>query len=193
MKLPEMQTIQLNADGPLAAEMPHHLAAAIRRARDGGVTRLLDGDIVVSEIGPPSISSVYADVPHTFCEIELERSAEAGEPPELRTESHTAVLHPSFQHQLTELINAHSLENRSNTPDRILAAYLVRCLEVFDEATRARDASVSNTPRVTEEMVERAVRHELPTALCSVVVLRERMRELLEVAVGEREHKARWR
>lgn len=62
MNIPETQTIQLNADGPLDSEMPRLLRDAIRRAREGGVTRLLDGDEAVAEIGPPSIRTVYADV-----------------------------------------------------------------------------------------------------------------------------------
>lgn len=36
-------------------------------------------------------------------------------------------------------INERSLENGSNTPEHILASYLVECLEVFDRATRARE------------------------------------------------------
>ena len=36
-------------------------------------------------------------------------------------------------------INRNSAENGSNTPDWILATYLVRCLEAFDEATKLRD------------------------------------------------------
>ncbi len=50
MDVPPFQTIQLNADGPL--DIPIELAAAIRRARIGGITRLLDGDFVIAEIVP---------------------------------------------------------------------------------------------------------------------------------------------
>lgn len=38
-----------------------------------------------------------------------------------------------FRTELASLINRHSLENGSNTPDFILADYLVRCLATFDE------------------------------------------------------------
>lgn len=40
---------------------------------------------------------------------------------------------------LQGLINGYSKENESNTPDFILARYIERCLDAFDEATRARD------------------------------------------------------
>jgi hypothetical protein len=44
----------------------------------------------------------------------------------------------SFRAELTALINRNSLENGSNTPDYILAEYLMRCLDAFDGATKAR-------------------------------------------------------
>ena len=36
-------------------------------------------------------------------------------------------------------INSCSAENGSNTPDFILARYLVACLKAFDDATQSRD------------------------------------------------------
>ena len=47
--------------------------------------------------------------------------------------------HESFEHELGELINRYSEENGSNTPDYILASYLVSCLENFNKASRARE------------------------------------------------------
>jgi len=44
-----------------------------------------------------------------------------------------------FRIDLTKLINAHSQENNSDTPDHILARYLESCLMAFDEAVRQRD------------------------------------------------------
>jgi len=46
----------------------------------------------------------------------------------------------SFRGQLQQLINSHSMENNSNTPDFILANYLQRCLTAFDEAVTSREA-----------------------------------------------------
>jgi hypothetical protein len=46
---------------------------------------------------------------------------------------------PTFREQLTALINLHSMENGSSTPDFILADYLNRALESFDKAILERD------------------------------------------------------
>ena len=40
---------------------------------------------------------------------------------------------------LEELINVNCMENNSNTPDLILAQYLIDCLFAFDKATIQRD------------------------------------------------------
>ena len=45
---------------------------------------------------------------------------------------------PTFFEELTALVNKHSLENASNTPDFILALYLNGCLEAFNTATKRR-------------------------------------------------------
>lgn len=44
-----------------------------------------------------------------------------------------------FREELQHLLNKHSLESDSDTPDYVLARYLVNCLSVFNEATRARE------------------------------------------------------
>ncbi len=46
---------------------------------------------------------------------------------------------PSFEQELTALLNRHSKENFSNTPDFILAEYLTGCLEAFNKTAQARD------------------------------------------------------
>jgi hypothetical protein len=43
-----------------------------------------------------------------------------------------------FERDLESLINRHSLENASGTPDFILAAYLQNCLNAFNTAVRQR-------------------------------------------------------
>lgn len=45
---------------------------------------------------------------------------------------------PEFLSDLQHLINYHSLEGGSNTPDYILAEYLVKCLELFDTTIQWR-------------------------------------------------------
>lgn len=44
-----------------------------------------------------------------------------------------------LRQELEHLLNRHSRENRSGTPDFILAGYLVRSLAAFDAATKERD------------------------------------------------------
>ena len=60
----------------------------------------------------------------------------------------------SFRTALIKLLNKHSMENVSNTPDFILAGYVIKCLEAYDEAVRLRtdwygqdtaEAAIKNT------------------------------------------------
>ena len=44
-----------------------------------------------------------------------------------------------FQTQLEHLLNFHSIENASNTPDFILAQYLLGCLAVFTQTIQQRE------------------------------------------------------
>lgn len=46
--------------------------------------------------------------------------------------------HEAFQQELTYLINGYCIENGSNTPDFILAEFLVLSLEAFNRAVNAR-------------------------------------------------------
>lgn len=45
----------------------------------------------------------------------------------------------NFEKDLAGLINSYSLENKSNTPDFILAKYLVSCLKAYNSTVNARD------------------------------------------------------
>lgn len=44
-----------------------------------------------------------------------------------------------FKGELTKLINRFGLENKSNTPDFIIADYLVNCLDSFNKAHVTKD------------------------------------------------------
>lgn len=44
-----------------------------------------------------------------------------------------------FQKELAAVINRHSRESGSNTPDFILAAYLSACLDAFNDACKSRE------------------------------------------------------
>jgi hypothetical protein len=46
----------------------------------------------------------------------------------------------TFQQELAGLINRHSLENVSNTPDFVLAQFMDKCLKAFNTASYAREA-----------------------------------------------------
>lgn len=45
----------------------------------------------------------------------------------------------TFEEELKALINRHSMEGYSNTPDFILANYLWNCMEAYGAAVRWRD------------------------------------------------------
>ncbi len=45
----------------------------------------------------------------------------------------------SFMREVAQIINKHSMENNSNTPDFILAEMLLGFLTVFENATRKRE------------------------------------------------------
>ncbi len=44
-----------------------------------------------------------------------------------------------FRKQLEDLLNCGSMENRSDTPDFILAQYMTDCLEAYDRAVNRRE------------------------------------------------------
>lgn len=56
-----------------------------------------------------------------------------------------------FAEELGLLINRHSKENDSNTPDYILAQYLQGCLSVFNVAVQQRENWYRRDPRPTLE------------------------------------------
>lgn len=45
-----------------------------------------------------------------------------------------------FQKKLEALLNSESLENGSNTPDFVLAQYLMSCLAAYNQAVNEREA-----------------------------------------------------
>jgi hypothetical protein len=45
----------------------------------------------------------------------------------------------NFENELRGLINSYSKENESNTPDFILAKYMIKCLDAFTEASTSRE------------------------------------------------------
>lgn len=53
---------------------------------------------------------------------------------------------PSLLEKLQRLLNAHSKENGSDTPDFILAEFLLDSLEAFDRATKMRSRWYDHRP-----------------------------------------------
>lgn len=43
-----------------------------------------------------------------------------------------------LEHELSSLLNRHSAENPSGTPDFILSAYLVGCLDIYNKTVARR-------------------------------------------------------
>lgn len=64
---------------------------------------------------------------------------ESEEKPEVINLQHGNVLPLTFRQELTQVINRHSKELSSNTPDFILARYLDACLTNFDVTIELRD------------------------------------------------------
>lgn len=52
-----------------------------------------------------------------------------------------------FREQLQHVINTHSMENGSDTPDHILAEYMGDCLSAFDKAVSHRERWYGRTKR----------------------------------------------
>lgn len=45
----------------------------------------------------------------------------------------------TFEKELSALINKHSLENGSDTPDFLLAQFLIDCLKIWNKNIKARE------------------------------------------------------
>ena len=54
---------------------------------------------------------------------------------------------PSFLDELTNIINRHSMEGASNTPDYILAQYIKDCLRAYERAIKKREVWHGRDPR----------------------------------------------
>jgi len=52
-----------------------------------------------------------------------------------------------FKDELRNLINRHSKENDSNTPDFILVGYIENCMSAFTEAIQQRETFHGRDPR----------------------------------------------
>ena len=55
-----------------------------------------------------------------------------------------------FEEELRDLINKHSKENDSNTPDYILAMFMDGCLKTFNQAVQQRETWHGRKARLSE-------------------------------------------
>jgi hypothetical protein len=83
-----------------------------------------------------------------------------------------------FLKELETLINRHCIENASDTPDFILASYLMDCLNNFAAASRARDRwhhNQSDAPKseqiqmVHEIAIDGIIHVPVGTSVCDAV------------------------
>ena len=65
----------------------------------------------------------------------------------------TTEPYKEFKAELTALLNRHSIENDTNTPDWVLAEYLCGCLEVLRVTVPNRDAYHGFSPRTASATV----------------------------------------
>lgn len=78
-----------------------------------------------------------------------------------------------FRRELEHLINRYSMENGSNTPDFMLAEYLIGCLKNFDLIVNKRTQWYRNEDEMSSEeerlwkKLNFAVRSIINAALCS--------------------------
>jgi hypothetical protein len=61
-----------------------------------------------------------------------------------------------FERDLAEVLNKHSMDNGSNTPDYILARYLIRCLDNFREVNQERESWFGTPLRINNDSTSQA-------------------------------------
>jgi hypothetical protein len=66
--------------------------------------------------------------------------------------AHEAASMSKFEKELEHLINCHSLENGSDTPDFMLAEYLRGCLENFNRVVRKRSIWYGTATKTVGEL-----------------------------------------
>ena len=75
------------------------------------------------------------------------------EVPQVAEEGDMSTIERStFRSELESVINCYSQENGSNTPDYLLANFLINCMMAFDTAVNARERWYSRTPGWRQEM-----------------------------------------
>jgi len=60
---------------------------------------------------------------------------------------------PALKRQLADAVNRYCVENDSNTPDFILAEFIVDCLDAFSRASRSRENWFGKALRIGDPSV----------------------------------------
>lgn len=95
---------------------------------------------------PPSVSDNAAPGWMQARAVRQQSSVAAPAPPPVAASGWQP---PTFEKSLEALLNAHSQENTSNTPDFILAQYLLGCLAAWNTATQQRETWYGRDARPT--------------------------------------------
>lgn len=82
------------------------------------------------------------DVPPTIAE--LQAILDDPNPPAIEITLAGEVVAKGLRYEIEQAVNRVSAENGSNTPDFILAEFLVSCLAAFDRATQQRERWYGN-------------------------------------------------
>ena len=91
------------------------------------------------------------------------------------------VTEPTLKRRIIESINMFSRENVSNTPDFILAGFLMSCLSAFEQCSNAREnwygkhltiQSVSSLSSPSENATQKVVATEARAQPCDEVEIR---------------------
>jgi hypothetical protein len=73
-----------------------------------------------------------------------------------------------FERELEVLINKHSMENASNTPDFILADYLMKCLETYNHTIQRRSQWYKPNTKISVNEIAPTVNPPRKWEICTV-------------------------
>lgn len=83
--------------------------------------------------------STYADMFSSPIQFSPDKPCAEGQERKQMTEQNHTVCEPTLKQRISDEINKVSRENKSNTPDWILAEYLINCLNAYEQASIARE------------------------------------------------------
>ena len=81
---------------------------------------------------------------------DLEQILDEDDPGKVTIQPDGSVVVKTLEEELTEVLNRHCAENPSNTPDYILAGYLMACLDAFNVAVQMRETWHGRDARPSE-------------------------------------------